>query len=145
MLELVWPSADGVGTTGGYTASRDRLDPHTLAGNSISAYEKWIFEGIYGRLAEEVMLFATTLIWIDIEETECSENIKADFFRRGGTATALEALLEWTMSYSTRTGSSSHFGHLALVEGIAAPKLCARFRNDIMVSATLNSQCSVTP
>ena len=81
---------------------------------AIARGASWIMEGVYGWIADNVAAYATHIIWLTPAPAECVDNIKARGVRNNGSAADFAALLEWAVTYETRTGSSSYQGHLAV-------------------------------
>lgn len=47
-----------------------------LSERGAAAADRWIIEGIYGWIVFEILSVATALIWTNIDEFECVENIR---------------------------------------------------------------------
>lgn len=60
---------------GGYNAPRERSEALHLLGEAAKA-DRWVIEGIYGSLINEVRNDSTALIWLCPDEAECVENIR---------------------------------------------------------------------
>jgi ABC-type dipeptide/oligopeptide/nickel transport system ATPase component len=75
--------------------------------------------------------FATSLIWLDLPWTECSEGLSRRGPWKGATADEHEAFLQWAEAYWQRTTSTSFTGHLALFEKFAGPKQRLQSRSEI--------------
>ncbi|WP_236849312.1 adenylate kinase [Burkholderia diffusa] len=100
---------------GGYGVPRERADAIRLAQLAAEA-ERWVIEGIYGWLANEVLANASALVWLCIDEGECVANIRRRGIRRDGSPEAFDALQEWAATYRSRTGSSSYGAHRTIFE-----------------------------
>jgi adenylate kinase family enzyme len=96
-----------------------------------AAGSKWIIEGVYGWLAEVALLRATSLIWLDMPWSICSEGLSARGLRRDMTQDDHVALLGWAEAYWQRTTPSSFTGHLALFENFAKTKIRIERRSEI--------------
>ncbi|HIC7214340.1 P-loop NTPase family protein [Burkholderia stabilis] len=107
---------------GGYNAARERADAIRLVRQAAST-DRWVIEGIYGWLVDEVKRDASALIWLCIDETECVANIRQRGIRRGGSADAFAALQAWASTYRSRSGSSSHDAHAAIFNQFAGDKI----------------------
>ena len=97
----------------------------------IASSPRWIVEGVYGWLAAAALPFATSLIWLDLPWTVCSEGLIRRGPWKGATADEHEAFLQWAEAYWERTTSSSFVGHLALFEKFAGPKQRIQSRSEI--------------
>ncbi len=91
----------------------------------------WVIEGVYGWLAVAALPFASSLIWLDLPWTECSEGLSRRGPWKGATADEHEAFLQWAEAYWQRTTSTSFAGHLALFEKFAGPKQRLQSRSEI--------------
>lgn len=116
---------------GGYSVARERNDALQLLRDAAKAY-RWVIEGIYGSLVNEIRDDSTALIWLCLDEAECVENIRHRGIRRGGDAASFAALLDWASTYRSRQGSSSYVGHQKLFEEYGADKRILRSRDDVM-------------
>ncbi|WP_238587474.1 adenylate kinase [Cupriavidus sp. IDO] len=103
------------------TVSRDRATAIALA-KAEAARDCWVVEGIYGWLVREIQDRATTLIWICLDEAECSANIRQRGTRGGASAESFNALLDWADSYRSRDGSSSFSAHRLIFDEFAGAK-----------------------
>jgi adenylate kinase family enzyme len=120
---------------GGFNVARKRQDVIAMALGAAAA-DQWIIEGIYGWIVSEILPFATALIWIDIDEFECVENIRHRGMRRGGDAQSFAELLDWAKSYRSRTGSSSHDAHKTIFNTFKGPKACLKTRDEVTAFAS---------
>ncbi|WP_230949054.1 hypothetical protein [Burkholderia diffusa] len=100
---------------GGYGVPRERADAIRLAQLAAEA-DRWVIEGIYGWLVNEVLANASALVWLCIDEGECVANIRRRGIRRNGSPEAFDALVEWAATYRSRTGSSSYGAHRTIFE-----------------------------
>lgn len=100
---------------GGYGVPRERADAIRLAQLAAEA-DRWVIEGIYGWLVNEVLANASALVWLCIDEGECVANIRRRGIRRNGSPEAFDALQEWAATYRSRTGSSSYGAHRTIFE-----------------------------
>lgn len=116
---------------GGYNAPRERSEALHLLGEAAKA-DRWVIEGIYGSLINEVRNDSTALIWLCPDEAECVENIRQRGIRRGGDAVSFAALLDWASTYKSRQGAGSFLGHQKLFDEYGADKLVLRSRDDVM-------------
>ncbi|WCR21028.1 hypothetical protein JHW40_23025 (plasmid) [Paracoccus alcaliphilus] len=97
------------------------------AGNA----EQWLMEGVYGWLARIVVPRATTMIWLDIPEEECIQNVRLRGIQGGGSEQAFEDLLEWVAGYRTRSNTSCFAAHLALYDAFPSSKVRLKSRDEI--------------
>ncbi|EAY71753.1 hypothetical protein BDAG_04599 [Burkholderia dolosa AU0158] len=115
---------------GGYNVARERNEAVRLLRDAAKA-ERWVIEGIYGSLVDEIRTDSTALIWLCLDEGECIENIRRRGIRRGGDAASFAALLDWAATYRSRQGSSSYIGHQKLFDDYGADKQVLRSRGAI--------------
>ena len=92
---------------------------------------RWIIEGVYGWLAAPALPFATSLIWLDLPWSACSEGLSRRGPWRGASAEEHAAFLEWAEAYWQRTTPTSFAGHLKLFENFAGPRSRLRSRPEI--------------
>lgn len=92
---------------------------------------RWIIEGVYGWLAAAALPFATSLIWLDLPWSLCSEGLSRRGRWKGATADEYEAFLQWAEAYWQRTTPTSFSGHLALFENFAGTKIRFERRSEI--------------
>ena len=97
----------------------------------IAGKPRWIIEGVYGWLAAAALPSATSLIWLDLPWTLCSEGLSRRGPWKGASADEHEAFLRWAEAYWQRQTPSSFSGHLMLFENFAGPKLRLRSRPEI--------------
>lgn len=102
----------------GYGRAREKSDVmnDVLA---IAVKERWIIEGVYGWIADNVALYASHVIWLTPDPAECVGNIKVRGIRNNGSLADFTALLEWASSYGHRAGSSSYGGHLSVFSKVS--------------------------
>jgi adenylate kinase family enzyme len=97
----------------------------------VASSPRWIVEGVYGWLAAAALPFATSLIWLDLPWTACSEGLSSRGPWKGATADEHEAFVQWAEAYWQRTTSTSFAGHLALFEKFTGPKQRLQSRSEI--------------
>jgi hypothetical protein len=90
--------------------------------------ERWVIEGVYGWMVNEIIHRVTTLIWLCVEEEDCVANLRQ---RETRDDERLMAMLEWAGSYRTRDGSSGFAAHRRLFEGFAGARIQLRGQADI--------------
>lgn len=113
-LNATWTDLDRIHwEPGGFNVARQREEAIRLARDAADG-DRWVIEGIYGWLIAEIQSDATALIWLDLSETECTDNIRQRGIRRGGNDESFAALLRWAETYRSRDGSSSYIAHSRL-------------------------------
>lgn len=81
---------------------------------------RWIAEGIFGRLAEQILPDADWLIWLDLDWSTCEKQLRARaasqtlHLGREQTTDGFAKLLVWASAYATRSNDCSRTGHAAL-------------------------------
>lgn len=122
---------------GGFNKKRD---PSEVSGiiDSARAGDSWIVEGVYGNLANQFLLTASTLIFLEIPWPVCLQRLtlrgsvsKAHMGREQSDA-GLSELVQWAGDYSSRQGSSGHAAHLALFESFKGQRLKLRSESQIL-------------
>ncbi|APO72497.1 ABC transporter ATP-binding protein (plasmid) [Rhizobium gallicum] len=83
---------------------RDRLVAEAADNTS------WVMEGICGSILRQVLPRATTLIWLDVSDSECISNLLQRGQTGGGTEVQFEELLEYTRGYRLRKNHMNSFG-----------------------------------
>ncbi|WP_421359061.1 MULTISPECIES: hypothetical protein [Agrobacterium] len=92
----------------------------------------WIMEGIYGSILKQVFPRITTLIWLDIADTECISNLMLRGQTDGGTPEQFEELLEYTRGYRLRQNHLNSFdGHQWFYERHPKQKFRLSSRSDV--------------
>jgi adenylate kinase family enzyme len=119
---------------GGYSVTRERNEAIRLI-REAGVADRWVIEGIYGFLIDEILTRATALVWLCCEESECVANIRKRGIRRGGTEQSFASLLDWAASYRSRHGSSSYTGHATVFEKYTGEKTVLRSRSAITAFA----------
>jgi adenylate kinase family enzyme len=97
----------------------------------IAGKPRWIIEGVYGWLAAAALPFATSLIWLDLPWTTCSEGLSRRGPWKNAAAGEHEAFLRWAEAYWQRRTPTSFSGHLGLFDDFAGPKLRLRSREEV--------------
>ena len=77
---------------GSYGVARDKQVAIDMVRQEASG-PAWVIEGVFGWLAQEALLRATALIWLDLPVNECLDNIRQRGLRRGGDAAATQLRL----------------------------------------------------
>lgn len=136
-LDATWTDLDLIHwQPGGFNVARQRGEAIQLAREAANA-DRWIIEGIYGWLIAEIQFDATALIWLDVIEAECTDNIRKRGIRRDGSEESFEALLRWAETYRTRDGSSSYSAHARIFHEFSGTKRCLGSRAEIESFASL--------
>lgn len=121
-LNATWTDLDLIHWhPGGFNVARQRDEAIQLAREAANA-DRWVIEGIYGWLVAEIQSDATALIWLDLAETECTDNIRKRGIRRDGSDESFNALLRWAETYRTRAGSSSYTAHARIFHEFTGTK-----------------------
>ena len=102
----------------GYGRAREKTEviKDVLA---IANKERWIIEGVYGWIADQVSYYASHVIWLTPKPCESVETIQGSGIRNNGSVKDYKALLEWASLYEIRTGSSSYEGHLSVFSKVS--------------------------
>ncbi|HGL5380496.1 TPA: adenylate kinase [Burkholderia cenocepacia] len=115
---------------GGYGVPRERAEAIRQV-QFAAEDDRWVIEGIYGWLVDEILGKASALIWLCLDDAECVANIRRRGVRRNGSPEAFEALQEWATTYRSRTGSSSYIGHWTIFDRFSADKKILRSRDAV--------------
>lgn len=115
---------------GGYGHARDKAAARALV-EQAAAGERWIIEGVYGRLAQIALPRATALIWVRLPVEECLANLRRRGVRRGAGAEELHGLMCWAGDYDRRDDSSARAGHAALFAAFTGPKIAVSSRAEM--------------
>jgi adenylate kinase family enzyme len=110
-----------------HSIARPRNEALGMARGAASE-ERWVIEGVYGWIISEILLRATTLIWLCIDDVDCVANIRQ---RETQDDERLVTLLEWADSYRTRDDSSGFAAHQQLFEGFAGSRIQLMDRKEI--------------
>ena len=113
----------------GYETARDMSLSAEMV-REVSKTDRWVIEGVYGRLAREALPCATALVWLDMDERECVANLQKRG-SRGGDEASFAALVKWAGEYRLRDHANSFAGHQRIVSGFVGPKLVLQSRSDI--------------
>lgn len=108
---------------GRYDAARERDEAIALARTQADE-NAWAIEGIYGWLIEAVQDKATALLWLRLNDAECTENLAQRPSRREGTQLAQAKLMGWIKSYRIRIGASSYAAHKRIYDAFPGAKAC---------------------
>jgi adenylate kinase family enzyme len=89
----------------------------------IAARDLWLIEGVYGRLASLAITRATTLIFLDIPDEVCLDNIRRRGLQGGGSLESFEELLHWVAGYRFRHNNWNSFeAHDRMFKDFEGPK-----------------------
>ena len=92
---------------------------------------RWVIEGVYGSLATTALPFASSLIWLDLPWSVCSEGLSRRGPWEGATIGEHDVFLRWAEAYWRRQTPTSFAGHLALFEKFSRPKRRLKSRPEI--------------
>lgn len=84
--------------------------------------ERWVIEGVYGWIVNELVHRATALIWLCVDDENCVANI-GQRENKPVDDELLIAMLEWAGSYRNREDSSGFSAHLLLFEEFSGSKI----------------------
>ena len=112
----------------GYSIARERDEAIRLVKKAAES-NRWVIEGIYGFLIDEIKSDATALVWLCLDDAACVMHIRQRGIQGNGTVEAFSALQNWAASYRSREGSSSYSGHAVLFEKYMGEKIVLRSRN----------------
>jgi adenylate kinase family enzyme len=94
--------------------------------------DTWIMEGVYGQLVNMVLSRVTALIWIDLPEGECTENIRQRGMQGEESDEQFQDLLNWVAEYRTRTKNwNSSEAHSRMFAAYSGSKWLMTNRVDI--------------
>ena len=89
----------------------------------------WIAEGVFGRLAEQLLPDADLLVWLDLDWSTCEKQLRARaasqslHLGRDQTTDGLAKLLVWASAYTTRNNDCSRSGHATLFNQFSKKRL----------------------
>ncbi len=119
---------------GGFNKKREREIVYQEI-TKLSQGDNWIMEGVFGDLALKAIPYATTLIFLNKEWSEC----KKALISRGSQSSKqlcsekdaeanFQNLISWASEYYKRNSPSSLVGHSKLYNNFSKPKyeLCSR-------------------
>lgn len=121
---------------GGYSNKR----PTEVIDNDLKqllSEDAWVVEGVFGALVEELLEFADTLIFIDIDWTKCEESLRLRGQNVSEETNAelaknnFQALIQWASEYYFRKSKSSHSYHRQLFEKFDGVKFHFTRREDV--------------
>ena len=113
---------------GGFNKKRDPVEVSRII-DAARIGDNWVAEGVFGNLAAQFLLSASTLVWLDLPWAVCRDRLelrgsesKAHMGREQSEA-GLRELMQWAQDYPTRGGSSGHAAHLKLFESFKGTRL----------------------
>ncbi|WP_268799677.1 P-loop NTPase family protein [Pseudomonas huanghezhanensis] len=122
----------------GYTHMRTKEDTVELA--LVKAQQnRWVIEGIYGWLAQALLVRATHLVWLTLPEEQCMSNIAARGNRGSASPESFLDLLEWANTYRTRKGSSAFGFHERLFSNFQGAKYRLNSRDEVSTLALIEN------
>ena len=113
---------------GGYSVVRERDEAIRLVKKAAES-NRWVIEGIYGFLIDEIKSDATALVWLCLDDAACVMHIRQRGIQGNGTVEAFSALQNWAASYRSREGSRSYSGHAVVFKKYMGEKIVLRSRN----------------
>lgn len=100
--------------------------------------EKWVFEGVFGQMAECVVEKVGLFIWLALPWEDCHNNL----LERGpqfetilrdlqARESALQSLTTWASTYESRNDKNAYIFHKQLFERFEGEKRCFTTRNEV--------------
>ena len=121
---------------GGFDKKRSREEVDYLIRKS-KEDASWIFEGVFGELAEQYHNTADLLVWLDIDWPICKKLIEKRgseskrYLAREQSEEGLRRLLEWASHYYDRQNLRSYEGHKSLFDSFLSKKLHLVSESDV--------------
>jgi adenylate kinase family enzyme len=122
---------------GGFNRKRRISDVEACLGK-IQASPSWLAEGVFGHLADALVPFADTLVYVDLSWEECRKNLES----RGSESSAqldpesaernFRSLLEWASCYETRDSKASMKYHHLLFERFPGDRYKLQNRREVV-------------
>jgi adenylate kinase family enzyme len=122
---------------GGYNRSRDFSECEARL-REIQSSHGWLAEGVFGHLADVLIPFADTLIFVDLSWEECRENLE----KRGSESSRqldpvsaeknFRSLLEWASCYEVRDSKASRRYHRQLFDNFPGTKYRLASREEVV-------------
>ncbi|RDE19550.1 AAA family ATPase [Motiliproteus coralliicola] len=136
-LELPYIGLDKVfWEAGGLQIKRDEADVYKRL-QRIKVSEKWVVEGVFGKLITPFCDVASFLIFLDLPWKDCREGLLS----RGTVSEKLSdpaaakkgfnELLQWASEYNSRKTKTSHSYHNELFEKFCGKKVRLQSREEI--------------
>ena len=113
----------------GVGIKRDESQAKSMV-SAVAAEPRWIIEGVFGWLAAVALPFATSLVWLDMPWTVCSEGVVSRGPSTGSTPEQHAELLAWAEAYWHRSTSTSFAGHRALFDNFVGDRYRLVQRSD---------------
>ncbi|ENM5787998.1 AAA family ATPase [Vibrio metoecus] len=125
---------------GGYNRKRS---PEAIENEIVClrSQHSWVVEGVFGALAEQLIPFADTLLFLDLEWSVCENSLKARGSESSNQLDVKQAeknfseLLKWASEYSIRESKSSLQFHQQLFSDFHGNKV--RFTTRSQINAFL--------
>ncbi|QDM28468.1 ATP-binding cassette domain-containing protein [Tardiphaga sp. vice304] len=114
----------------GVSVKRDEDQAMSMV-SAVASEPRWVIEGVFGWLAAVALPFATSLVWLDMPWTVCSDGLASRGPSTGATAVQHAELLAWAEAYWHRSTSSSFAGHLTMFDSFDGKKHRLLERSDI--------------
>jgi len=109
---------------------RGQADAIAMACDKAAA-SNWVFEGVFGWLADCVAPRATALVWLDLPWEDCRAGLLARGPQSGEDAKEFAGLVNWAEAYWTRGSGSSQAGHARIYAAFAGAKVICRTRSQV--------------
>lgn len=125
---------------GGFDQPRSEAEQARLLAEA-SCQATWIAEGVFGRLAAQVLQQADHLVWLDLEWSVCVKRLRhraaeAPMHQgRRQTENGLAKLLAWAGAYDTRGDDCSRTAHTQLFEHFRGTRHHLRTEAEVMTFA----------
>ncbi|MEZ4601185.1 MAG: hypothetical protein R2940_15455 [Syntrophotaleaceae bacterium] len=137
-LEIPYVALDAIfWEPGGYNRSRSLYECEARL-REIQDSPGWLVEGVFGHLADALVSFADTLIFMDLSWEECRENLE----KRGSESSQqldpvsaernFRSLLEWASCYAVRDSRASRKYHRLLFDNFQGTKYRLANREEVV-------------
>ncbi|MBI2707286.1 MAG: hypothetical protein HYX35_03100 [Proteobacteria bacterium] len=106
--------------------------------DAIKKQDQWILEGVFGKMADLCLPFATLLIWLDLPWEECKKNLLSrgpqfeNHLNPEEKEKALTKLIEWASEHESREDANSWSFFNTLYSDFKNKKVCLRSRADVI-------------
>ncbi|MEZ9437633.1 P-loop NTPase family protein [Vibrio atlanticus] len=117
--------------------------------SSIKSQCNWVVEGVFGALAEQLIVSADMLLFLDLEWSECESSLHArgsESFKQLNEEQAeknFRELLKWASEYSVRESKSSRQFHQHLYNDFHSTKIRFTTRSQVN-DFVVETACSQT-
>ena len=120
----------------GYEIPRSSLDIEKDL-EDVKNQEKWILEGVFGKMAQNCLPFTKHLIWLDLPWEQCQKNLLIrgpqfdNILNNNEKEKALKGLIEWASTHYSRNDANSWSFFDQLYTDFNGKKTCFRTRGEI--------------